>query len=132
MNYFSLLCFLWSFIALLSRFFIVKMGKEWNKWELEKAYTVSKPIWVNFVAVLGILLVIFTWYRVFTTTVSNSWVIALLITITLYKAFNLLFKYNKFRKFVVTTLNNTKKWNLINILITIFALALIAMGTFLY
>ena len=132
MNYYSILCFFWAFIALLCRFFIYRKSAEWKEWELQKAYPTTKPVWVNFVAVFGILLVIFTWYHVLTYSVANSWIIAVLITITLFKAFKLLFKYSQFREFVVRTLNDTKRWKLINILVTCFAIGLILMGIFLY
>ena len=132
MNFYSILCFFWASIALLSRFFIYKKGTEWKNWELQKAYTVNKPAWVNLIAILGILLVIYTWYHIFTHSIAYSWIIAVLITITLFKAFNLLFKYNQFREFVVRTLNNTRRWKLINILVICFAICLILMGIFLY
>jgi len=132
MNYFSYLCFFWALVGLISRFFIVRYGKKWNKWELDKAYTKKKPGWVYFLGFFGILLVVFSWYKVFTTNVKYSWIIALLISLTLIKVFNLIFNYNKFRQFVVKTLKNTKRWLLINIAIIIFSIILLLMGLFLY
>ena len=95
MNYFSGLCFFWAFIGLGSRFLIIKLGKKWNDWEMEKAYTEKKPTWIYFLGVFGIGLVIYTWYQVFVTDVRYSWIIAGLISITLIKIFNLLFNYKK-------------------------------------
>ena len=132
MSYFSYLCFFWALIGLGSRFFIMKMGNKWNKWELNQAYTESKPKWIYILGIFGIGLVIFTWYQVIITEVRYSWIIAVLISFTLIKVFNLMFNYNKFREFVVNTLNNKKRWKLINIGIIIFSIILILMGIFLY
>ncbi|MBS3741219.1 MAG: hypothetical protein KGY75_07520 [Candidatus Cloacimonetes bacterium] len=132
MNYFSYLCFFWALVGLISRFLIVRYSKKWNKWELNKAYTKKKPRWLYFLGFFGIMLVVFSWYKVFTTKVKYSWIIALLISFTLIKVFNLLFNYNKFRQFVVETLNNRKRWLLINIAIIVFSIILLLMGIFLY
>jgi len=131
-SYFSYLCFFWALVGLSSRFFIIKLGNKWNEWELEKIYSQNKPKWIYFLALLGILLVAFTWYKVFTTQINYSWIIALLISLTLIKIFNLLFRYEQFREFVVNTLNDKKRWLKINISIIIFSIILTLMGFFLY
>lgn len=56
MNFFSILCFFWALVGLVSRFFIIKMGKKWNDWELDKAYTETKPKWIYFLGIFSIVL----------------------------------------------------------------------------
>ncbi len=34
---FSILCYFWAAIGLVSRFFILRMGEKWNNWELDSA-----------------------------------------------------------------------------------------------
>ncbi len=132
MNYFSFLCFFWALVGLVSRFFILKMGEKWSNWELGKAYTASKPKWIYFLGVFGISIIIYTWYQVIVTEIRYSWIIAVLISLTLIKVFNLMFNYEGFREFVVNTLNNKKRWKLINIVIIVFSIILILMGIYLY
>lgn len=132
MNYFSILCFFWAAIGLVSRFFILRMGEKWNNWELDSAYTESKPRWVNLLGVFGLGLVGYSWYRVVVTDVRFSWIIVALLSLTLIKVFNLTFNYGRFRKFVVNTLNDSKRWRSINVSIIAFSVALVFAGVFLY
>ena len=85
MNYFSILCFFWAVVGLVSRIFIIKLGEKWNKWELDKAYTEEKPKWIYFLGVFGVGLVLLTWYQVITTDISfNFNGIVTLLDITFY------------------------------------------------
>lgn len=38
LNYFSILCFLWAIVGIVTRILMVSLGKQWNDWEMEKAY----------------------------------------------------------------------------------------------
>ena len=132
MSYFSILCFFWAAVGIISRFFILKMGEKWNRWELDSAYTESKPKWIYLLGIFGVGFVAYSWYRVAITDVKYSWIIASLLSLTLVKVFNLTFNYGKFREFVVNTLNDGKRWRAINAGIIVYSLALIFMGLFLY
>jgi len=132
MNYFSILCFFWAAIGLVSRFFILRLGERWNNWELDSAYTESKPRWVYLLGVFGLGLVGYSWYRVVVTDVRFSWIIVVLLSLTLVKVFNLTFNYERFREFVVNTLNDSRRWRSINVSIITFSVALIFAGIFLY
>ena len=132
MSYFSALCYFWAAIGLVSRFFILRMGEKWSKWELNNAYTESKPRWIYLLGIFGTALVGYSWYRVVVTDVRFSWIITALLSLTLVKVFNLTFNYEGFRKFVVNTLDDSRRWRSINVSIIVFSVALVFVGIFLY
>ncbi len=129
-NYFTILCFAWALLGLLTRILILILGKKWNRWEENKAYSEKKPIWLYFTAILAVFLVGYTWYMVFATNVRQSWLIALLLTTILIKAFLQIFKYQKFKKYLKKVLNDPKLFRRINIVVTLFSLLLILLGLF--
>jgi len=131
-NYFNYLCFGWAFVGIVTRILMVGLGDRWNKWEMKSAYKEKKPLWIYIISALGLALVIFTWYQVFKLDVRYSWIIALLISLTLVKISALLFKYNEFRKFASETLNNPKKKMKLTISVFIMSIILIVMGIVLY
>lgn len=131
-NYFSILCFIWAFIGITSRFLIVYLGERWNKWELNNAYSKEKPKWIYIISLISVFLVIYTWYQVFITEVRYSWVIATLISLTLIKVSALIFNYDKFRAFAIEVLNNKSKLQQLNIGVLFFSIICIGMGLFLY
>lgn len=132
MNYFKILCFVWAFIGIGSRIIMGMMGESWKEWELDSAYATKRPKTITFIGILGYLLVIFTWYMVITTTVSNSWIIAALVSLTVIKISTILFKYDVFRAFAVKTLNDKKKMMSLNVGVLIYSALLVGMGIFLY
>ncbi len=132
MNYFQVLCLFWAIIGIGSRIIMITLGEHWNRWELEKAYGKEKPKWIYLVGILGILLIIYTWYSVFALQVAHSWIIASLISLTAIKIFMLLFRYGKFRAFIIEILNNKNKLTLLNSGVAVFSLICIAMALFLY
>ena len=131
-NYFNILCFGWAAVGIVSRFLIVFLGDKWNKWELNNAYSKQKPKWIYLVGTFALLLVIYTWYQVLTTNIEHSWIIAVLVSLTLIKVTALLFKYEKFRKFAKDILNSKQKLKQLNISVFTFSLVCILMGLFLY
>jgi len=131
-NYFSLLCFFWAFIGIISRFLIVFLGEKWNKWELNSAYSEEKPKWIYLISIISLFLVIYTWYQVFITEIEYSWIIAALISLTLIKVSALLFNYEQFRTFAKEVLNNKSKLQQLNIGVLLFSIICIGMGLFLY
>lgn len=132
MSYFSILCFSWAFLGIGSRIIMAVMGGKWKTWELNSAYAPKRPMIINVIAVFGIAVVIYTWYMVFNTEVNNSWVIALLISLTVIKVATVLFRYAEFRKFAFTMLNDKKKMFVLNLGVVIYSFILVFMGLFLY
>lgn len=132
LNYFSILCFAWALMGIGSRFIMIYLGQKWNKWELEKVYSEEKPAWIYFAGVAALFLVGYTWVRVFTSDIRLSWIIALLITLTLIKISILIFNYNKFRIFAKTVLNDKQKLMKLNIGVVLFSAIFILLGIYLY
>ncbi|MCF6240834.1 MAG: hypothetical protein L3J74_05755 [Bacteroidales bacterium] len=132
MNYFKVLCFSWAFVAIISRILMIGFGDKWKTWELSKAYSVKKPKWIDYIGVFSIILIIYTWYRVFTDNIVYSWIIALMISLSFIKVIKLTFKYDEFRAFVDKVLNKSKKLLVLNLNVIIISLILILMGIYLY
>lgn len=131
-NYFQIVCFLWAALGIGSRLAMAIMGKRWKEWELNSAYKDTKPIWIYVVGVLGYLIVGYTWYQVIVSNIKFSWIIALLITSTVFKISTLLFNYQTFRRFAIMMLNDRKKMSLLNVSVLVLSTTLILMGVFLY
>ena len=130
LNYFAVISFFWAFIGLSSRVMIFILGKRWNDWEENVAYTDEKPKWIVVVHVLAIALILFTWYMVFRSDVAASWVIASLMTLILVKVVFQLFKYAEFKAYVKKIMHHDKMFCAINIAVVLFSLGLIGLGVF--
>lgn len=131
-SYFRYLCYGWAAVGIITRILMVGFGDKWNEWEMKNAYSEKKPRWIYVVAILGLILVGFTWYMVFTTSVNYSWIIALLVSLTLVKITNLIFNYEKFREFASTVLNDPKKKMQLTISVFIMSIVFILLGYNLY
>ena len=132
MNYFSLLCFSWAVIGIGSRIIMGIMGEKWKSWELNTAYAPQRPMIINVIAITGIAVVIYTWFKVITTEVNSSWIVALLISFTVIKVATVLFRYEKFRAFAFTMLNDKRKMLVLNLGVVAYSVILVLMGYFLY
>jgi uncharacterized membrane protein YdcZ (DUF606 family) len=133
MNYFQILSFAFGAILILTRPAIQFFPKQWNAFELNKAYTEKQPGWVWIVGVLGLLLVAFTWYKHFTAGVPYSLVITILLSLTLIKMSQVLFNYKQFRIFVARVLEKDRKTlALINIFALLLGISSLFIGLFLY
>jgi uncharacterized membrane protein YdcZ (DUF606 family) len=121
MNYFQVLSIAFGAILILTRPAIQFFPRQWNAFELKRAYTKKQPLWVWIVGFLGLILVVYTWYKHFTADVPYSIVITILISLTLIKTSQVLFNYNRFRTFVEQVLKKDRKTLT---LINIFALTL--------
>lgn len=132
MLYFKILCFVWAIIGIGSRFFMYTLKENWNSWEQNEAYKEKRPLWVIIVAVLGIALIIITWTVYIVYNVKYGWILSLLMTLTIVKISNLLFRYDKFREFLKNILPDKKRMKQLNISVIILSIVLILMGLFLY
>jgi hypothetical protein len=132
MNYFAIVCFVWAGIGIATRILMVAYGERWNRWEMTHAYAVQRPQWVVFVAGAGIVFIAFTWYKVFTTDVNHSWILATLVSLTSIKLSVLLFQYEKFRAFASEILNNKYKKMRLTVSVALMAIVLLVMGLRLY
>ncbi|MGM0432377.1 MAG: hypothetical protein ACQEQU_06665 [Spirochaetota bacterium] len=132
MSFFAGVCYIWALVGIGSRIAMGVMGNRWKTWEVENAYSEGRPAWVSVVAVLGIGLIAFTWFKVFTSDVAHGWILAVLISLTGIKAVMFIFKYNQFREFVIKVLQDRKRFMTLNVVVVAFSAVLILMGIFLY
>ena len=133
MNFFQILSFVFGALLILTRPAIQFFPRQWNAFELNKAYTEKQPRWVWIVGALGVLLVAFTWYKHFTAGVPYSLVITILLSLTLIKMSQVLFNYKQFRIFVARVLEKDRKTlALINLFALLLGISSLFIGLFLY
>jgi hypothetical protein len=101
---------------------------------IAKAYTKKRPKWIVPVAIFGLALVAFTWYKELTTQIEYSYIISILFSLTAIKALFFIMDYEKFQKWVSGMLsqNHGKKIIVIDILVGIFGLAIIILSILVY
>lgn len=132
-NYFGILSTVYGLIMVLKIPAVHLFPEKWNKFELGVAYTEKQPFWVWLVGLAGISLVGFTWYEYVVTDVPYSLVITIVITLTIAKLAQVLFNYQRFRKFVINvTTRNRSAFGAMNVVTALVGIALVLLGIFVY
>lgn len=133
MNYFKVLGIVFGLMALLKPFYMHLIPWNENKF-IAKAYTKKRPKWILPVAIVGLVLVTFTWYKELTTQIEYSYIISILFSLTAVKALFFILDYEKFQKWVAGMLshNEGKKIVLIDIFVGIFGVAVIILSILIY
>jgi hypothetical protein len=126
MNYFQILGIGFGLIAFLKPIYMHVLPWDENSF-IAKAYSQKRPSWVIPVAIFGLLLVGFTWYKELTTEIRYSIVITIMFSLTAIKAIFFIFDYQKFQKWVAGLLRSEKgkKVVIVDIFAGLFGLALI-------
>lgn len=132
MNYFQILGLIFGLLALLKPFYMHIIPWDENKF-IAKAYSKKRPAWILPVAILGLLLVCFTWFMEITTDVPYSILITVLFSLTAIKGLTLLFNYEKFQSFVSGMLSKDRgrKIVLIDVITGIFGLIVVIVSLYL-
>lgn len=99
MNYFKILGIVFGLVAMLKPFYMHLIPWDENKF-IAKAYAKKRPKWVIPIAIFGLTLVGFTWYKELTTDIRYSLVITIIFSLTAIKAIFFIFDYEKFQKWV--------------------------------
>ncbi len=99
MNYFKFLGIAFGLVAMLKPFYMHLLPWDENKF-IAKAYSKKRPKWIVPVAIIGLLLVAFTWYKEITTDVAYFLVITIIFSLTAIKALLFIVDYKKFQKWV--------------------------------
>jgi hypothetical protein len=107
MNYFEILGIVFGSIAMLKPIYMHILPWDENKY-IEKAYAEKRPRWIIPLAIFGLLLVGFTWYKELTTDIQYSLVITILFSLTAIKAIMLLLDYKKFQQWIAGMLKKDK------------------------
>ncbi|MFO7574296.1 MAG: hypothetical protein R6W67_03975 [Bacteroidales bacterium] len=126
MNYFKILGITFGLVAFLKPFYMHILPWDENSF-IAKTYTDKKPRWVIPVALAGLALVAFTWYKELTTDIRYSMVITIMFSLTAIKAILFIFDYNAFQKWVAGMLrkDSGRKIVVVDILAGIFGLLMI-------
>lgn len=133
MNYFEVLSYAFGIVLVLTRPLMHLAPKQWNEFELNRAYTEQQPKWLWPLGSVNLAIIIYTWYKHFTAGVPYSIIMAVFVTLTLIKSSQLLFNYQNFRKWVYKVLVEDRRQLVkINIATTILGIVLIALGFFVY
>ncbi len=129
MNYFQILGLGFGLIAFLKPFYMHVIPWDENRF-IAKAYAEKRPSWIIPVALFGLALVGFTWFKEFTTDVPYSMVISILFSLTAIKAIFFIFDYQKFQKWVAGMLSKDKgrKVVVVDVFASLFGLALIVLS----
>lgn len=99
----------------------------------QRAYTEEKPRWLVPVALFGVTLIALTWYMHFTSDVSYSIVITLVITLTVVKLGQLMFNYERFHQWADRMVHiDRRTLDAIHITMLVVGGILIALGIFVY
>ncbi len=107
MNYFTVLGIIFGLAAFLKPFYMHLLPWDENSF-IEKFYTEERPPYIVAIALLGLALVVLTWYLHFTLGVANSIYITILFSLTAIKALVLLLDYQKFQKTVAAMLRKDR------------------------
>jgi len=133
MNYFKVLGIIFGLLAMLKPFYMHLIPWDENKY-IAKAYAQKRPKWIVPVAILGLLLVAFTWYKELTTNVPYSLVITILFSLTAIKALMFIFDYEKFQKWVAGMLaqKQGRKIVYIDIVVGLFGMIITVASILIY
>lgn len=133
MNYFKILGIAFGVMAMLKPFYMHLIPWDENKY-IAKAYAEKRPQWIIYVAIVGLLLVAFTWYKELTTATPYSLILTILFSITAVKALVLLLDYKNFHKWIAGMLSKDrgKRIVLIDMAVGLFGAIVIAGSLILY
>ncbi|MFO8067891.1 MAG: hypothetical protein R6U11_09955 [Bacteroidales bacterium] len=132
MNYFQILGIGFGLVAFLKPVYMHVLPWDENKF-IAKAYSKKRPAWILVAAIIGLLLVGFTWYMELTTEIKYSIYISILFSLTALKAIVFILDYQRFQKWVAGMLNknNGKKIVVVDIFAGLFGLLVILVSLFL-
>ncbi len=133
MNYFKILGIIFGLMAMLKPFYMHLIPWDENKF-IAKAYSKKRPKWIVPVAIAGLLLVAFTWYKELTSDVSYSMIITVIFSLTAIKALLFIFDYAKFQKWVAGMLaeKKGKKIVMVDIIAGIFGAMVVIASILMY
>lgn len=132
MNYFKTLGIVFGLLAFLKPVYLHLIPWDENRF-ISKAYSEKRPSWIIAVALVGLALVAFTWYKELTTNIRYSLVITLFFSLSAIKAILFIFDYSRFQKWVADMISRDKgrKIVMIDMLVSLLGLILIIASIFL-
>lgn len=114
MNYFKVIGLILGLIAMLKPVYMHLIP--WDEMIfIKNAYKKDRPKCMIWIALVGLFLVMFTWYKELTTDISYSIYITILVTLSALKAILLLFDYKSFQKWISEMLEHGENRKIIAI-----------------
>lgn len=107
MNYFKVLGIIFGLAALLKPVYMHLLPWDENQF-LERFYSKERPLWIVIIAIIGLALIILTWYLHFTLEIEYSIYMTILFSLTSLKALVLLFDYSRFQEAVAKMLKKDR------------------------
>lgn len=107
MNYFKVLGIAFGLAAFLKPFYMHLLPWD-EKSFLERFYSEKRPPCIVVIALLGLGLIILTWFLHFTLDIANSIYLTILFSLTALKALILLLDYQKFQNAVAAMLSKDR------------------------
>jgi hypothetical protein len=104
MNYFQILGVGFGLMAFMKPFYMHVIPWDGKKF-IAKVYTKKRPRWVVPVALIGLSLVGYTWYKEITTEIRYSLIITIMFSLTAIKALFFICNYRKFQIWVAGMLS---------------------------
>lgn len=107
MNYFKTLGIIFGLLAFLKPVYMHVLPWDENTF-IKKFYSERRPPWIVPIALIGVGLIVLTWYLHFTLDIPHSIYIAVLFSLTAVKIGALLFNYESFHLFAKALLTKNK------------------------
>lgn len=133
MNYFKALGIIFGLAAFLKPFYMHLLPWDENSF-IERFYRQERPPYIVVIALMGLALIVLTWYLHFRLDVANSIYLTIIFSLTALKALVLLLDYERFQKSVAAMLrkNKGRKIVLIDIGASIIGLVILVLTLLLY
>jgi len=107
MNYFKILGLAFGIVAFLKPFYMHILPWDENRF-IKNTYSEKRPWWIIPVALAGLALVAFTWYRELTTEIRYSMLITIMFSLTAIKSILFIVDYKAFQKWVAGMVQKEK------------------------
>lgn len=131
-NFFNITCFIAAGLALISSLMRILFPDILNSYEQKLIEADEKPFWVFALGVFSIMFIVIVWFHVWVTSIAYSWILASLLSLTLFKSSLFVFNYEKFRKIASSFIGENNKMIVLNLIVLFYGLSLLILGIFLY
>ena len=105
----------------------------WQRFDFESTDMENPPRWLWWFAVMGFLLVAYTWYAHFTSDIEHSWILGGILTISVLKLSQCIHNFRSLNRLMDDmTIEYIRRAATLNVFIVIGGAMLVYMGLFIY
>ena len=132
-NYFKTISILYGLATVLKGPMIHLFPDRWQRLATEKAHLEGLPRWLWLMVFFGLFLVMYTWYRHFTTDIEHTWVLSVILTIAAIKFAQFFLNCGGLRRPLPDeTIESFWRIGITNVIITLSGALLLYLGIFVY